>query len=617
MRFHSFGSKGLGFDSLTALLVWSSTILSGACGSRVAGGGGGTDTSTNWLADCDSDRDCDPGLECRCGVCTRTCQEDAECSDLSARAVCIASTSSSSSCDADELLCLAETSSAATSESEGDSGSTETTNTIATGELVPPFVSPPTPPGGGPLQCNEVAASVRADQASVFGATPSELVAQFGAVEGTLNWSQFDVLPFAVSYAPSSGTTAFELTNLEVTGTSEQLTIDPTEDLIAALGVSAVDACNRSRIAIPVSGRLVSQDGALDERWEGVLTLFNASYGELLATVSEPFAGEFGFSEVPYRFEGEVLEPHLTLNARLWPNGSTGSLWPTFEVTEVEYESDLALSAVPPYPIGTNTIPSGLTAPTGESQLSGDLDPLVQPEYYGTIANWPEATVCPFTYKQPHSPEDRLNGFSLDDGVATIRYVIPTFSANDQSILIALDWEPLAETLCAAVDGPLVLLNMRGRVSNITGVNAPVPDTPITHIDAPIVVTARYRSSGSSLSELDFGPDLGVAHAPLSREGLQARTGIVVPESDTYAGYYWSIQGHFLPIENGWRFTMAIQVYGVTLAEVAQQTANNPDGYVFEHVQRDPENGYVIWPGTLVFESIAGGSRTSIIETLD
>lgn len=619
MRFHSLHSRNLGFNSLAALLAWSGAIVSLGCGSRVAGGGGGTDTSTNWLADCDSRRDCGSGLECRCGVCTRTCHEDAECSDLSKSAVCIAATSNS--CDADELFCLAEFSHVSNSHSPGDSGSEETAESTPS-RAVPsdppyPVVSPP-PPSGGPLPCQEVTASVESDQASVFGPTPRELVSQFGVVESTLTWNQLDVLPFTVSYTPAAGKTAFELVELEVTGDSEQLTIAPTEDLVAAQGVAAVDACNRSRVAVPVRGRLVSDDGAMNERWEGTLTFFNPSYGELLATVSVPYAGEFAFSETPYHFEGEVLQPVLTLNARLWPNGSAGSLWPEFEVTEVEYQSDLALSAVPPYPIGSNQAPSGLTPPTGESRLEGDLDLLVQPASYGTIANWPSADLCPFTYKRPHSAEDRLNGYSPTEVQYEMPdYSAPTFSADNQSLLILIDWEPVVDPMCAGVDGPLVTFDMRGRITNITGVNAPVPDTPITHLDAPVVATVRYRSDQDGLTELAFGPDLGVAHAPLTREGLQAATGIVLPENDTYAGYYWSIQGRYLPIENGWKHTIAIQVYGVTPGEVAQHTANNPEGYVFDHVQRDPETGFVIWPGTLVFESISLGSRTAIIEIID
>lgn len=627
MRFHSFRSRSLGFNALAALLAWSGAVVTVGCGSRVAGGGGGTDTSTNWLADCDSERDCDPGLECRCGVCTRSCQEDAQCSDLSANAVCIGGTDNS--CDADELVCLAESAPNSDSEPPGDSGSDATVEVTSSGEetaeatsigdlptdVPAPFVSPPPTPPTGPLPCNEVAASVKSDQSSVFGGTPSQLVAELGAVRGTLTWSQFDVLPFAVSYTPSTGTTAFELTDIEVTGESQQLTIDPTEDLIATAGVTAADSCNRSRVAIPVSGRLVSDDGALNERWDGTLTFFNPSYADLLATVAAPYVGDFAFSETPYRFEGEVLEPGLTLSARLWPNGSGGSLWPTFEVVEVEYESDLALSAVPPYPIGTNPAPNGPTAPTGNSLLQGDLELIAQPGYYGTIANWPNADLCPFTYKLPQSPDDRLNGYSPSDALDEVPpHSSFDFLADDQSLLIELEWEPLTDPMCAAVDGPLVSFDLRGRLSNITEGAESAADTSLTHLDAPLVVTARYRLGADGLTEFSFGPDLAVAHAPLTREGLRVATGIELPESDTYAGYYWSLQGRYVPSEDGWQHTIALQVYGVTLAEVAEHTANSPDGYMFFHEQRDPKTGFVIWPGTLVLHSLSIGSSTTITD---
>lgn len=38
--------------------------------------------NTNWLVSCDEDDDCDDGLSCECGVCTKICETTADCDDL-------------------------------------------------------------------------------------------------------------------------------------------------------------------------------------------------------------------------------------------------------------------------------------------------------------------------------------------------------------------------------------------------------------------------------------------------------------------------------------------------------------------------------------------------------
>lgn len=53
-------------------------LLSG-CGARAYEGGG--DSNSNWLKACDPDADCGSGLECLCGICTRTCTSNRACGD--------------------------------------------------------------------------------------------------------------------------------------------------------------------------------------------------------------------------------------------------------------------------------------------------------------------------------------------------------------------------------------------------------------------------------------------------------------------------------------------------------------------------------------------------------
>jgi hypothetical protein len=66
---------------LRALLLTTSLV-----GFQAASGCGlvasdGTGSETHWLMRCDSDADCGVGL-CGCGVCTKSCSEDRECSEL-------------------------------------------------------------------------------------------------------------------------------------------------------------------------------------------------------------------------------------------------------------------------------------------------------------------------------------------------------------------------------------------------------------------------------------------------------------------------------------------------------------------------------------------------------
>lgn len=68
--------------------LYSLLLLVGVCTCQSASGDGGvTDTNTNWLSECDTDRECD-GFACLCGVCTRSCSSASSCSDLSSDAEC-------------------------------------------------------------------------------------------------------------------------------------------------------------------------------------------------------------------------------------------------------------------------------------------------------------------------------------------------------------------------------------------------------------------------------------------------------------------------------------------------------------------------------------------------
>src|SRR6187549_578300 len=55
-------------------------LLAFAC--EEPGSGPSAGSNSNWLLACSSDRDCQSGVACHCGGCTRECGSDADCSGL-------------------------------------------------------------------------------------------------------------------------------------------------------------------------------------------------------------------------------------------------------------------------------------------------------------------------------------------------------------------------------------------------------------------------------------------------------------------------------------------------------------------------------------------------------
>lgn len=67
-------------------------IAAVACGAQTADPG--SDGQSHWLSTCTSDTACGDGLQCLCGLCTRTCSAESTCDGLDARAVCAEGASS-------------------------------------------------------------------------------------------------------------------------------------------------------------------------------------------------------------------------------------------------------------------------------------------------------------------------------------------------------------------------------------------------------------------------------------------------------------------------------------------------------------------------------------------
>lgn len=117
----------------------------GACGSRTAGGG--TDTSTDWLAACERDEDCGRGFACECGVCTTGCSLDSQCAALGSGAVC---ESAPMTCGGASVCAREDTFAAVTpAEEEADARSSAPSPAVSSAEhLSSEVVEPPLPESG-------------------------------------------------------------------------------------------------------------------------------------------------------------------------------------------------------------------------------------------------------------------------------------------------------------------------------------------------------------------------------------------------------------------------------------------------------------------------------------
>ncbi len=97
-------------------------LLAFACGSSSSSS---TDTRTNWLVTCLDD--CDAGLTCLCGVCTKACSSDTTCGEFGEEAVCA---DTPSSCGQAPKVCAREDFTFPTEVDAASSGSNASTMTV-------------------------------------------------------------------------------------------------------------------------------------------------------------------------------------------------------------------------------------------------------------------------------------------------------------------------------------------------------------------------------------------------------------------------------------------------------------------------------------------------------
>lgn len=101
---------------------------------------GATDTKTNWLSRCDTDSDCGDGLDCLCGVCTRSCEEAVDCSGLPG-----ASCAPANECSNANLVCVAPSEDDAATPTDDESSSETELAPDAASTVAPPVDAGPTP----------------------------------------------------------------------------------------------------------------------------------------------------------------------------------------------------------------------------------------------------------------------------------------------------------------------------------------------------------------------------------------------------------------------------------------------------------------------------------------
>jgi hypothetical protein len=93
------------------MMRWPRFALSVAAvvvGFVACAGGSSADGSTSWLSSCTKDAECQRGLSCICGVCTKPCAASSACSTLDVDAVCAPARDAFASCssDGDTNVCI-------------------------------------------------------------------------------------------------------------------------------------------------------------------------------------------------------------------------------------------------------------------------------------------------------------------------------------------------------------------------------------------------------------------------------------------------------------------------------------------------------------------------------
>jgi hypothetical protein len=388
----------------------------------------------------------------------------------------------------------------------------------ASGEGAPAarsFNSDKAPP---PNPCPAAPSPVATDAPTPFGAAPPALLErlELGATTPFV-WGPYEKERSSGDQGPS--TTTYD------PGPSEaRLTLGvglrESEDVLQTVYPRDVGSrCPDDTLDVPVATSLVTDDGALDERFDAQLVFTSANTARLEAELpAERLAGSLAFDSIAAPAVGWRAAA-FTVFAELWPGGSRGSVVPRFA-----YEGPLMEASPPVLPARP------------EPQLA-EPEPLTR---WGLLAMWPQALVCSGDVRGFNVPVDadaRVIGWSARDIVAELdTRAVRAIDVDGSNLRVRFTLEPPSGVHCMRSEGRNLTFAVEGHVA----VEAAPEGSPLEHLDArsAFLISARVSVDGAALEQLSWVRQ-GVDGSQTLAE-FAASTGIAVAATPDARSYLWS-----------------------------------------------------------------------------
>lgn len=376
---------------------------------------------------------------------------------------------------------------------------------------------------------------VEADEQTVYGETPTELLAGVPQPTVPFHWVDYSSPNLTATHTPGVGTSKLDLA-LSLRTAASELAAD--EGIVETVAKAPSDdpVCPPQSVSVPVWVEATTEDGALNARVKGRLVF----YGRRVAILDARFGP--GESSGTLRVDAPVSKDPSTrwtlagfnLWASLWPGGSSGTFSPEFQPT-----SDGASGSSAVVTGGVSTSPPPLPEPD-------DNDDIYVPEEWQAIGVWPRLEQCsPGTVV---APDEAVIGRSILDVLGEVeaqsRFPLTVRSNATSLALESLDVEltTLAPTglVCARVSPQSGTLEftVAGHLAASGAQAAPVLDADLRlrlrgHVDTV--------SADAVITGVHFGRQLQDAASPLERQRFQTETGLALMGiADEYTQVWWT-----------------------------------------------------------------------------
>jgi len=468
------------------------------------------------------------------------------------------------------------------------------------GDVIPPDpgpIHPGIPPE--PLEpCEPEEVDLPLDAATAFGGSAIELVAglEFGT-PSPLFWVHRSVEPL-VTFWPGPGQASLTLEVTARTEADEASGQAPTATQTQWRPKSAGAVCQDDNLGVPVRVRLRTNDGALDEQFDGVLDFMSAHRAQLAAELlPDGLGGTFAFSEIGAPGENWRAE-RLSVSADFWPGGSRGEISPSFSA-----EYDPSMPATPPSgPTLTPTTPSVISGP-------GLLTPTT-PKGWGSVAVWPRLEACDNEARgaaSAYAPTDRIIGASLADVVSEQNARSALELASGQALTpVSFTLEAPTGLQCVRVEGRSMTFDVRASLRAAPAGDATATAaSALSHLAASSVfeLTATAARDGSGLEALHWVRRDAVWAQ--DRAAFETATGITLGAAEQYQQVWWSWHGtETRPNATApWTSQGELAVHSLNAQQSAALERQQAQGGPGAGISFDNETQFPVLPGDALLEA--------------